>query len=647
MAGSTAVLLALAACSDSPTDEPPPVLNSVAITPANAELRAVGDSVRLAATAVDQNGDPMAGHTFQWTSSDTTLATVDATGMVRARIAGTVTVTAETGGKSATASITLALQQTATVPASGGTLEVGGAGRVVVPSGAFAAPQAVNMEVTHAPETETDYTVTGETYHAGPRVRNEVRVRTGSTLPLADLNVEMVVPTAFAATLPSTHRPQLFIEFLQSEGEEILDDFVPVPSTYDAASGILRAALPPAAFTHWRRTDQTYEAIVVVGSVPVAQSQLAVQPRALRLPPSQAETSTCTRDALGRPLDQLQVTSAYTGTGHKGVDLRADTGTAVYASREGTVEKIGFDERPLPKPDPRSGKMVKGWGRYVRIRHADGSSTLYAHLTENSTAHLQAGAAIAAGAQVARSGNTGGSSGPHLHLEYVRPDGAQFNPTPCIAARIDITPASSLIGMGQTVTLQARVTALDGSDLTGKSTPAWSSSDANLATVSASGLVRANSAGRTGTAQVEAALGRLEGSASVTVSGLAGSWSGTWTNTEAGNSGGMWLTVQLNGTTATGEVVYSNGGGIYFQNSYQGTATATTLRIVLTQSNLTEEIDLALSGNGLTGTIVDHYSGDTVRFTASLTRDTGGGTSQSTTATASGSGPSPGGGRPR
>jgi hypothetical protein len=47
---------------------------------------------------------------------------------------------------------------------------------------------------------------------------------------------------------------------------------------------------------------------------------------------------------------------------------------------DGTVSKIGFDSRPLPRPDPRSGKTVKGWGNYVVITHTDGSKSLYAHL---------------------------------------------------------------------------------------------------------------------------------------------------------------------------------------------------------------------------------------------------------------------------
>jgi hypothetical protein len=197
--------------------------------------------------------------------------------------------------------------------------------------------------------------------------------------------------------------------------------------------------------------------------------------------------------------------------------------------------------------------------------------------------------------------------------------------------------------MGGTMTLQGRVTALDGSDLTGKSTLAWSSGDEELAAVSSSGLINANTAGRTGTVEITAALGSVEGTAQVTVSGVVGSWAGTWTNISAGNSGGMWLTVQVDGSTATGEVAYSSGGVVYFRGAYEGTATVSTLRIVnARQSGGTHEIALALSGGSLTGTIVDSYPDETIHFTVSLNREGAGGTSQSITPAPSGIGPSPG-----
>jgi hypothetical protein len=170
---------------------------------------------------------------------------VDAGGLVRALAAGAVTIRATTGGTSGSAEVTLALRRTVTVQTSGGEVRVGGAGGVVVPAGAFASPQLVTVEVTRAPEVEVDYSVTSEPYGAGPRVANELRVRIGTTAPLESMALEMEVSLAFTAALPATHRPELFVELLQSEGDEILDDFVPASATYDAATRRLHGVLPP------------------------------------------------------------------------------------------------------------------------------------------------------------------------------------------------------------------------------------------------------------------------------------------------------------------------------------------------------------------------------------------------------------------
>lgn len=85
---------------------------------------------------------------------------------------------------------------------------------------------------------------------------------------------------------------------------------------------------------------------------------------------------------------------------------------------------IGFDERKLAKPDPRSGKLVKGWGRYVIIEHDDGSKSLYAHLRKDAV-KVAAGSIVSAGTVLALSDNSGGSQAAHLHVEYA-PDGQIF-----------------------------------------------------------------------------------------------------------------------------------------------------------------------------------------------------------------------------
>ena len=81
-------------------------VNAVAINPASVSL-VVGDTTRLRATLMDSTGSVVVGREITWTSSDAGIATVLATGGVRAMSAGSVTITATAEGRSGTASVTV------------------------------------------------------------------------------------------------------------------------------------------------------------------------------------------------------------------------------------------------------------------------------------------------------------------------------------------------------------------------------------------------------------------------------------------------------------------------------------------------------------------------------------------------------------
>jgi len=96
-------------------------------------------------------------------------------------------------------------------------------------------------------------------------------------------------------------------------------------------------------------------------------------------------------------------------TYHKGIDWAVPTGTAVYASCGGTVAKAGWGS---------------GYGYVVYINHEDGRQTRYGHL---SKVLVKAGQTVKQGERIALSGNTGVSTGPHLHFEILI-NGSQVNP---------------------------------------------------------------------------------------------------------------------------------------------------------------------------------------------------------------------------
>ena len=87
--------------------------------------------------------------------------------------------------------------------------------------------------------------------------------------------------------------------------------------------------------------------------------------------------------------------------GHKGIDYALPLGTPVLAAADGIVEKAGVDNT--------------GYGNMILIRHLWTDGTVYAHLRNWS---VQVGQKVKAGEIIGYSGNTGNSTGAHLHFEY-------------------------------------------------------------------------------------------------------------------------------------------------------------------------------------------------------------------------------------
>lgn len=97
------------------------------------------------------------------------------------------------------------------------------------------------------------------------------------------------------------------------------------------------------------------------------------------------------------------------GRNHDGIDIANDIGTSIRAARSGRVTYTGWSS---------------GYGRVVIIEHDQGYVTLYGHLSESI---VNSGDYVKTGQSIAYMGNTGNSTGPHLHFE-VRKNGTPINP---------------------------------------------------------------------------------------------------------------------------------------------------------------------------------------------------------------------------
>ena len=99
------------------------------------------------------------------------------------------------------------------------------------------------------------------------------------------------------------------------------------------------------------------------------------------------------------------------GSTHKGIDIGAPKGTPIKAAAAGTVTLAQYG-------------YSGGYGNYVIVSHGNGIQTVYAHC---NTLNVKVGQKVSQGQQIATVGNTGRSTGNHLHLE-IRVNGVAQNP---------------------------------------------------------------------------------------------------------------------------------------------------------------------------------------------------------------------------
>ncbi|MFD9036447.1 M23 family metallopeptidase [Streptomyces sp. NPDC059567] len=111
-----------------------------------------------------------------------------------------------------------------------------------------------------------------------------------------------------------------------------------------------------------------------------------------------------------KPVSAYTLTASFNQGGamwahkHSGQDFAVPVGTPVKAAGAGTVVKAG----------PNGGGDGPAYGNAIVVKHANGKYSQYAHL---SKINVHIGQKVGAGQKIALSGNTGNSSGPHLHFE--------------------------------------------------------------------------------------------------------------------------------------------------------------------------------------------------------------------------------------
>jgi murein DD-endopeptidase MepM/ murein hydrolase activator NlpD len=158
---------------------------------------------------------------------------------------------------------------------------------------------------------------------------------------------------------------------------------------------------------------------------------------------------------LNWPLDHIRITQyfgntefaarnpqAYAGKGHNGVDFGAYIGTPVKSALSGVV----VDSGNMDLANKGKCKNYGSYGKWILIKHNNGLSTLYAHL---SLIKAVKGEVVSSGEVIAYSGNTGTSFGPHLHFTVFASDGVTIaklvNSKNCKNAVIPVAPRAAYL----------------------------------------------------------------------------------------------------------------------------------------------------------------------------------------------------------
>ncbi len=227
---------------------------------------------------------------------------------------------------------------------------------------------------------------------------------------LEDINSTLQIGDELLITVPE---PELSVTRVEEQYyEEIYDADIIYIENDDWFTNQIQVHRQPSAGFRKVVADVTYlndkevgreilKQEIVMEAVPkIVERGTKIPPTYIRPISGGVQTS-----SFGRRNAPTRGASSY----HKGVDWATPTGTPVYASCGGTVVKAGWGS---------------GYGYVVYINHEDGRQTRYAHL---SKVLVSAGQTVRQGDRIALSGNTGISTGPHLHFEILI-NGVQVNP---------------------------------------------------------------------------------------------------------------------------------------------------------------------------------------------------------------------------
>lgn len=195
-----------------------------------------------------------------------------------------------------------------------------------------------------------------------------------------------------------------------------------VTSAADAKPAETMLAAGQGAFVDGAQISGSVDGMQIVTVQPAASS--AVHSQELANGAAFAQERAEREARLARPMFVMPTKGVWTsgfgyrwGVLHGGIDIANSIGTPIVAASDGVVIDVG---------------PTAGYGAWVKLRHSDGTVTLYGHI---NTWLVSKGQRVMAGDQIATMGNRGNSTGPHLHFEVLTDGSNRIDPVPWLAQR--------------------------------------------------------------------------------------------------------------------------------------------------------------------------------------------------------------------
>ena len=534
-----------------PPPPPPPTVATVAVTLGASSLVA-GQTTNATAVVRDAQGNALTGQSVAWTSSDGAVATVSASGVVTAVAAGSATITATSSGKSGSATLAVTAPTTPTPPAVASVSVALASPTVTVGQGTTATAtlrDAQGNVLTGRPIVWTTSNSNVATVSQSGAVTT-VGVGTAAIIATSGAAGSSATITVTAATPPPPAPVATVSVTLGTAALQVGQTTTATATLRDAQANVLTGR--PVA---WTTSDAAVATVSASGTVtavgagtatitgasggqsggasltvtvapptPVASVSVTLGTSALTV--GQGTTATATvRDAQGNVLTGRSVTwttsdAAVATVSASGAVTAVGAGSATITATSGGRSGGAGVTVTVPPPAPVATVSVtlasptvtagQGTTATATLRDAQGNvltgrPVVWTTSNSNVATVSQSGAVTTVGAGTAAIIATSGTAGGSATITVTA--------APPVVATVAVSLGTSSLTVGGTTTATATVRDASGATISGQ-TVTWTSSDPNVASVSATGAVTARAAG---SATITATAGGQSGSASLTV----------------------------------------------------------------------------------------------------------------------------------